>query len=411
MLRAHAESIYSRAIEECKPRAAVLRALERLPKVRGRLLVLAIGKAAWEMARVASDALGARIDEGLVITKHGHCKGALPRFTLMEGGHPVPDGDTLRATKEALAMTESLCADDVVLFLVSGGGSALFESIDFPLEELQRVTDELLGRGAEITEINTVRKHLSRVKGGKFAVHCAPAHVFTVVLSDVIGDRLDVIASGPSAPDLSTSEEALAIAARYGLTLSDAMRNSLLVETPKEIPNATYFIGGGVGELCRAAAAAALSLGYEVTLLDGLLTGEARVEGQRLAAIARSYAHATAPLAFITGGETVVHLRGKGLGGRNQELALSAALGIAGIPNVAVFSVGSDGTDGPTDAAGGYADGETVARLADLGMDAEAYLNENDSYHALAACDGLIVTGPTGTNVNDVAVVLVRPFE
>lgn len=407
MLRTHAEQIYSYAIEQNLPRAAVLRAIEQMPECRGRLLVVAIGKAAWEMARVSAESLGERIDAGIVITKYEHCKGQIPKFSLYEAGHPVPDGATLSATREALRLTRGLSPEDVVLFLVSGGGSALFESIDFPLEDLQRVTSELLSRGADIDEINTVRKHLSGVKGGRFAAHCAPAHVYTVVLSDVLGDRLDVIASGPSAPDLSTAEDALAIAEKYRLTMSEEMRAALARETPKEIPNASYLIGGGVDGLCRAAAHAAQTLGYRVTLLDGRLTGEARVEGARLAAIARQYKNATAPLAFIAGGETVVHLRGQGLGGRNQELALAAAIGIQGLPNVAVFSVGSDGTDGPTDAAGGYADGETVKRMAACGIDAEAFLADNDSYHALRAVDGLIVTGPTGTNVNDVAVVLV----
>ncbi len=406
-LQEDARLIYTTAINGCKPDAVISRALLDLPTVKGRLLVLAIGKAAWEMARCTEKRLGNRIDAGIVITKYGHSEGEIPHFTIFEGGHPVPDESTLRATEHALEATAHLTEDDVVLFLVSGGGSALFESIDFPLENLQRVTNELLSRGADIEEINTVRKHLSRVKGGRFAAHCAPAHVFTVVLSDVLGDRLDTIASGPSAPDLTTREDALRIVGKYGLSLNEKMRAALSSETPKRIPNASYCIGGGVGELCRAAEAAATALGYKTKILTESMVGEACEEGKTLAALARRHADTDVPLAFIAGGETVVHLRGQGLGGRNQELALAAAIGLDGIPNAAVFSVGSDGTDGPTDAAGGYADGKTLSRLAACGIDAQAYLEDNDSYHALAACDGLIFTGPTGTNVNDVAVVLI----
>ena len=408
-MREAAKRIYTQAIEASKPRAAVLRALDALPAFGGRLIVLAIGKAAWEMARVCGEALGERIDTGIVITKHDHSMGEIDRFEIYEAGHPVPDEDTLTATRRALSLTENLTRDDLVLFLVSGGGSALFESIDFSLEELRRITGELLAAGADITEINTVRKHVSNVKGGRFAAHCFPAHVYTVILSDVLGDRLDTIASGPSAPDETTKSDALAIANKYGLTLTDAMLASIEKETPKEIPNATYFIGGGVDGLCAAAKEAAETLGFRTELLEGYLTGEARDEGMRLASLALSRKDTDVPLAMVAGGETVVHLRGNGRGGRNQELALAAATVLDGHEGVSLFSVGSDGTDGPTDAAGGYADGGTVERIRACGLDARALLNNNDAYTALRASGDLIVTGPTGTNVNDVTVALVMP--
>ena len=229
-----------------------------------------------------------------------------------------------------------------------------------------------------------------------------------MVLSDIIGDPLDMIASGPAYPDSSTCDDARAIAAKYGLHLSPAAARCLEEETPKALDNVDTVITGSVRELCAAAAGACRELGYEPVVLTDSLDCEAREAGAFLAAIARSHQDTGRSLAFLAGGETVVHLTGTGLGGRSQELALSAAAGIAGLADTAVFSVGSDGTDGPTDAAGGYVDGDTAAALAARGLDAGAVLADNDAYHALQAVDGLIVTGPTGTNVNDVAVVLVR---
>ena len=255
--------------------------------------------------------------------------------------------------------------------------------------------------------MNTIRKRLSAVKGGKFALACAPAQVRSIVLSDIIGDPLDMIASGPAYPDSSTCEQAKEIAARYGLRLSDAAMALLDQETPKELSNVTTMITGSVRELCAAAAVKCEELGYEPVLLTDQLTCEAREAGIFLAGIIRTHAADGKKLAYIAGGETVVHLMGKGLGGRNQELALAAAPGISGIPGAAVFSVGSDGTDGPTDAAGGYVDSGTMKEFADKGVDVFAYLADNDAYHALGCVGGLVMTGPTGTNVNDVAVALI----
>ena len=241
----------------------------------------------------------------------------------------------------------------------------------------------------------------------RFAQACAPANVFAVVLSDILGDPLDMIASGPACPDASTCRQALAIAEKYGLKLSDEARRLLTVETPKTLDNVTTRITGSVRELCAAAAVQCRALGYEPVLLTDQLCCEAREAGSFLASVLRTHAGDGRRLAFLAGGETVVHLTGKGLGGRNQELALAAAPGIAGL-NAAVFSVGSDGTDGPTDAAGGYVDGDTNAALQAAGLDVFEVLKQNDAYHALKAVDGLLVTGPTGTNVNDVAVALLR---
>ena len=248
---------------------------------------------------------------------------------------------------------------------------------------------------------------MSAVKGGRFAEHCAPAQVFSIVLSDILGDPLDMIASGPAHPDASTAEDAHRVAAKYGLRLSPAARALLDEPLPAVLPNVTTVITGSVREFCAAAAAAAQRRGYTPILLTDQLNSEAREAGRFLAAIARSHAE-DGSLAYIAGGETVVQVKGKGRGGRNQELALAAAEGIAGLSNVAVFSVGSDGTDGPTDAAGGYVDGWTTAALARVEQSAAEALAENDAYPALNAVGGLIITGPTGTNVNDVAMLLIR---
>ena len=404
-LRQDADAIIRAAIAAVLPDEAVRRALKgrHFP---GRVLLVAAGKAAWQMARAAVEALGP-VDAGVVVTKYGHVQGQLPGVICYEAGHPVPDENSFRATQAALDLVAGAKETDTVLFLLSGGGSALFEKPLIPGGELQDITQQLLACGADIVEMNTIRKRLSAVKGGRFALACAPARVYSIVLSDILGDPLDMIASGPAVPDRSTCAQAQAIAETYGLRLSGAARACLQQETPKVLDNVETHITGSVRELCAAAAAACGQLGYQPVLLTDHLDCEAREAGRFLADIARTHAGRGQKAAYLAGGETVVRLTGHGLGGRNQELALAAAPGLAGLP-AAVFSVGSDGTDGPTDAAGGYVDGDTAAALAARGLDAGAVLADNDAYHALQAVDGLIVTGPTGTNVNDVAVVLVR---
>ena len=406
-LRKDADRIISESIKAVLPDEAVWRALKEFKPGGGRTLLVAAGKAAWQMARAAVDALG-HVDGGVVVTKYEHVKGEIPGVDCYEAGHPVPDENSFSATQKALELVEGLTAEDSVLFLLSGGGSALFEKPLIPGEELADVTRQLLACGADIVEMNTLRKRLSAVKGGKFAKACAPARVFSIVLSDILGDPLDMIASGPAYPDSSTREQAKAVVEKYNLKLSPAAAALLEIETPKVLDNVETHINGSVRELCAAAAKVCAELGYEPVYLTDMLACEAREAGSFLASILKSHASAGKSLAFIAGGETVVHLTGKGLGGRNQELALAAAPGIAGLEGAAVFSLGSDGTDGPTDAAGGYADGETLAALTDAGIDVARTLRDNDAYHALKAVGGLIVTGPTGTNVNDVAIALLR---
>ena len=404
-LRSHADAVAAASIRAVLPDRAVRRALEG-QVFPGRVLLVAAGKAAWQMAKAACDCLGERIDSGVVVTKYGHVMGPLAGIACREAGHPVPDENSFSGTQMALDLVRDLKPEDTVLFLLSGGGSALFEKPLVPGAVLQDITGQLLACGADIVEINTIRKRLSAVKGGRFAQSCMPARVFSIVLSDVLGDPLDMIASGPAVQDTSTCDQAIAIAKKYNLDLTDQAWQLLRQETPKELSNVTTRVNGSVRELCAAAAKACRELGYEPLVLTDQLTCQAREAGSFLASVVKTHAGTGKKLAFIAGGETVVRLTGDGKGGRNQELALSAAAGIAGIPGAAVFSLGSDGTDGPTDAAGGYADYQTAAELKSLGVDIYEVLGRNDAYHALQKVGGLIITGPTGTNVNDVAVAL-----
>ena len=405
-LRKDAEKIARGAIDSVSPEAAVRRALEG-KTFSGKLYLVSVGKAAWKMAEVAASCLEQPLEAGIVVTKYDHVEHPIPGVTCYEAGHPVPDENTFRATQAVLDMTADLDESDTVLFLLSGGGSALFEQPVVAEAELQSITRQLLACGADIVEMNTIRKRLSMVKGGKFAQWCAPAHVEAIVLSDILGDPLDMIASGPAASDQSTCADALAIAEKYQLELSDSAMDCLRTETPKELTNVSTQIIGSVRELCKAASEIAEELGYEPILLTDHLDCEAKEAGAFLADVLRTHACDGKKLVYLAGGETVVHLVGKGLGGRNQEIALAAAAGLAGIPNACVISVGSDGTDGPTDAAGGYSDGDTTKELAKHGLTVSGVLADNNAYHALKAVDGLIFTGPTGTNVNDVAIAMI----
>ena len=407
VLRRDAEAILRRAIDAAAPGRAVAQALDRRV-FPGRVFLAAVGKAAWPMADAAARTLGGALTRGVVVTKYGHGEGEIPRVACYEGGHPLPDARGLAGTRAILDMTRSLDPEDTVLFLLSGGGSALFEQPLIPLDELSSLTGQLLAAGCGITEINTVRKRLSAVKGGKFARRCAPARVETIALSDVLGDPPDMIASGPTVPDPSTCAQALDVVRRFHIALSPAARRCLTEETPKALPDTVFRVVGNVSTLCGAAAEGCRALGYAPLLLTDRLCCEAREAGSFLAAILRSHAADGRDLAFLAGGETVVHLSGHGLGGRNQEMALAAAPHLAGLSNAALLCAGSDGTDGPTDAAGGYADGGTWDALREKGVSWAAAMEDHDSYHALEAVGGLVVTGPTGTNVNDLALGLIH---
>lgn len=405
-LRRDADAIIKNALEAAQPDTAVKKALRETGFGSRTVHLVAIGKAAWQMAKCACEECA--VADGFVITKYGHSKGPIENVRIFEAGHPVPDENTFSATGEVIREAEKWGENDAVLFLISGGGSALFEKPLISGEEMQAVTSGLLACGADIVEINTVRKRLSAVKGGKFAQICAPARVYAVILSDVLGDPPDAIASGPACPDATTCEDALGIIEKYSLDISPAARALLGQETPKSLANVETRITGSVKQLCISAENTARRLGYEPVVLTDTLSCEAREAGRFLAAIAAAHQADGKSLAYICGGETVVRLTGSGLGGRNQELALAAAEGLSGLENTAVFSLGSDGTDGPTDAAGGYTDEFTAPALKAEGVKISEVLADNDSYHALEKTGGLLFTGPTGTNVNDLAVLLIK---
>lgn len=405
-LRRDAEAIARAAIEAVKPDAAVKRALKNVT-LSGRIYLVAVGKAAWQMARAAVEALDCSIQEGIVLTKYGHVMGPIPGLRCLEAGHPVPDEGSYRGTQAVLDMAAHLTEADTVLFLLSGGGSALFEKPLVPPEILEQVTQTMLASGADIVQINTIRKRLSAVKGGRFALWCAPARVESILLSDILGDPVDMIASGPAAADPVTCAQALETARRYGIDALPGVAECLAQETPKEVPNVHTQIIGSVRQLCKAAEETARQLGYEPIFLTDRMDQEAREAGRNMAEELVRRSKIGQKTALIAGGETVVKVTGTGLGGRNQELALAAAQVLSAVPNAALISVGSDGTDGPTDAAGGYADGDTCRQIREKGLDPRAMLENNDAYHALDAANCLIKTGPTGTNVNDVTIGLI----
>jgi len=403
--------IVRNSIESVLPDRAVKDALKKL-NLQDVFLV-SVGKAAWRMAKAAHEVLNGKIRKGIVITKYGHSEGSIDGFEIYEAGHPIPDENTLRATRRVMEMVEELNEKDTVLFLLSGGGSALFElpMEGVSLEELQEITDSLLKCGANIEEINTVRKHLSQVKGGRFAEKVYPARVVTLVLSDVLGDRVDMVASGPTCPDTSTSEEAIRILERYRISVSNDVKKALSKETPKHLSNVEIHVLGNVQKVCEAAKKIATEKGFNSEILTTTLDCEAKEAGRFIASIMKEIKFRDRPLekpaAVIFGGETVVHVKGNGLGGRNQELALSAAIALEGVEGVVLCSVGTDGTDGPTDAAGGIVDGRTAKILKEMGEDPVEYLENNDSDSALKKAGALLKTGPTGTNVNDLIVCLV----
>lgn len=414
-LRLGISKIVAGVISSVLPDTAVKEKIDEILKERplNDIVLVAIGKAAWRMASAAKELLGNRISKGIVITKYGHSEGDIEGIEVYEAGHPVPDENTILATKRALEMTANLSNSQIILFLISGGGSALFElpKDGITLAEMQGITNQLLKSGASIVEINTVRKHLSAVKGGRFAQHVAPAKVISLVLSDVLGDRLDSIASGPAYPDSSTSQQALEIVRRYNIQLSKEALEVLNEETPKKLYNVESHIIGSVKIACEKAQELAKKMGYNTLLLTTSLDCEAREAGMVFGSIAREIKSYNRPIkkpcAIVAGGETVVHVKGNGKGGRNQELALSFALSTEGLDGVALCSVGTDGTDGPTDAAGGIVDGQSAQKIRQAGYSPEELLENNDSYNALKVANDLLITGPTGTNVNDIVILLV----
>ena len=408
-IRRDAAEIFREALLEMLPDRAVKRSLANA-RLRDEIILIGIGKASWTMAKAATEVLDQRIVSGAIVTKYGHSEGSLPGIKIFEAGHPLPDSNTLKATEKILEITRQAGKDQTILFLVSGGGSALFEkpAHRLPIRFLSDITSRLLLSGADISELNTVRKHLSSVKGGRFAVHCMPAAIFQITLSDVLGDRPDMIASGPAVPDPSTSGEALAVIKKYKIPLSPEIESALRSETPKSLDNVSFEIAGNVTGLCRAAKIAAEKRGYISEIVTDKLDGEAKLAGYMAAerALDELGKSAEAKRCLIWGGETTVKVKGSGKGGRSQEVALAAAEKISGSGNIVILSAGSDGTDGPTDAAGGIVDGLTWGKIRSVSYDPVEMLENNDSYNALELAGALLKTGPTGTNVNDLVIAL-----
>jgi glycerate 2-kinase len=435
--RSVALDILGAALVAADPRMAVKRFLElegedllvgerhyHLPDYR-RILVVGAGKAGAAMAAGVEDVLGERVHGGIVNVKYGHVA-PTRRVRVHEAGHPMPDEQGLAGTAEMVGLLQQAGSDDLVVAVISGGGSAL---MDLPvegitLEHMKALTDALLRSGATINQINTIRKHLSQVKGGGLARIASPAHVIALLLSDVVGNPLDVIASGPTVPDTTTFRDAWQVLEQFGLTgqvpepILARLRAGMsgqIPETPKEGDE----VFGGVQNVvvasnelaAEAALARAREVGFNTLLLTTFLEGEAREAGKMFAAVARevvAYGRPVPrPACIVAGGETTVTVRGGGRGGRNQEMALSAALKIAGLEDVMIVCSATDGTDGPTDATGAIADGSTTSRAADLDLVPGEYLARNDSYSFFAQLGDLIKTGPTNTNVNDLTFVYV----
>jgi hydroxypyruvate reductase len=390
----------------------------------GRILVVGCGKAAASMAAALQDIFGAQISGGAVVVKYGHGV-HLEKIRVIEAGHPIPDQAGVAAAHQINGIVRGATQNDLILLVVSGGGSALMPlpATGLSLEDKQRTTEILLASGATIHEVNALRKHLSQLKGGRFAELAYPATLIAFILSDVVGDNLDVIASGPTVPDESTYQDCLEIIERYQLSdkLPAAVVRALMsgvrgecVETPKStnpiFHRVQNLIVGNNALALAAAQERAIALGYHARIISRSVHGESRVVAREYATLGKDMFleknSANRPACLIAGGETTVIVQGDGLGGRNQEFALAAALEIDAVEQIVILSAGTDGSDGPTDAAGAIVDGNSVRRGAANGMVARDFLARNDSYHFLQATDDLLKTGPTLTNVMDLQLIL-----
>ena len=427
-----AEEIYYSAIKAVDPYNAVVSQKEKIQKTYeegnfNRVLVIGFGKASPSMVKAVEDNFSNLITEGIAITKYGHIKRNLKSpIKVYEAGHPLPDENGLKATEKIINLLSSTDEKTMVLCLVSGGGSSLLvaplDEID--LESKKEINSLLLRSGAEIEEINIVRKHLSKVKGGRLAELAYPARVLSLIISDVIGDRIDVIASGPTAPDPSTYEDAIEVLKKYNLlkripqNIKEALekgRKGLIPETPKRKNNifekVENIIVGSNRIALLSAKKKAEEMGFETEILTFELKGEARMAGKWLAEKAIHFLNSKGKgrkICLLSGGETTVNVAGDGMGGRNMELALSFAIEIEGKSGITLLSAGTDGTDGLTDSAGAIVDGETVIKARKMGINPEDFLKNNDSYNFFKKVSGLFITGPTGTNVMDIQVVLLE---
>jgi len=436
-LRKHASGIFYAGLSAVEPEAAVKRFCRRrnnylvigglkynLDKF-DNIFVIGAGKACAPMSSAIEDLLGERITEGMVNVKYGHVA-SLKHVKLVEAGHPVPDENGRDGASKILNLAKKAGKDDLVICLISGGGSALlpFPAPGLTLRDKQNTIKELISCGATIHEINTIRKHTSLVKGGGLAKAVFPATLVTLILSDVVGDDLDVIASGPTVFDSSTYKDCIGIIKKYGLNRKlpgkvvkylTGGAEGKISETPKAgemifEKTRNYIVGSNI-ESIKSAKKKAESLKYNTIVLSSMIEGDTKEAALFHCAIAKEIVKTGLPVpkpaCIISGGETTVNVTGKGLGGRNQEFALAAALEIAGLENTVVLSVGTDGTDGPTDAAGAFADSTTLRRASVIGIDPLQYLSDNDSYNFFRKLGDLFITGPTNTNVMDLRIILV----
>jgi glycerate 2-kinase len=422
--------IFYAALKSADPYAAVKKHGGRIRRLyeeshSRRIAAAGFGKAACTMAKALEEELGDLVEDGVIVTKYGHCKDKIAKMQVFEAGHPLPDENGLKGTDRLIRLLRDSGEETLVVCLISGGGSSLLvrPCDGIRLEEKQEITRLMLRAGADIFELNTVRKHLSAVKGGRLAELAYPARVVSLILSDVIGDRLDVIASGPTAPDYTTFSDALGVLRKYDLMgrapasivdLLERGAGSAGPETPKEdnpaFDRVENIIIGSNGTAVRAAADKSESLGIDTEIVSSEISGEARAVGRELAERAKklkSGRPSGAAACLIAGGETTVTVTGEGTGGRNMELALSFAMEIDGCDGITLLSAGTDGTDGPTDSAGAIVDGGTIAGAKSSGLAPREYLENNDSYNFFRKAGGLFITGPTGTNVMDLQVILI----
>lgn len=435
-LRQSARLIWESALNAANPATCIRKFLQlndnvliaggKQIEIGGRLIVIGAGKPSAKMAQVVEEILGSHITDGLIVTKYGH---ALPlrRTKLVEAGHPIPDAAGMRAAHDTRELLRGLTRNDIVLVLISGGGSALWPAPaeGITLEEKQEVTHLLLRAGANIRELNAVRKHLSGIKGGQLAMWASPARVISLIMSDVIGDPIDFIGSGPTAPDTTSFSDALAIIQKYGLDVPKAVLERFqegahgnIPETPKPgdaiFKSVDNYVIANNRLLVDAATERARELQFNTLILGTEVEGEAKDIGRFFAAITRETARTgnpiKAPACILAAGETTVTVRGRGVGGRNQEMALAWAISMAARPfsaQACFASVATDGTDGPTTAAGGLVDPFTCSRAIELGLMPQKFLRANDSSNFLKTTGDLIVTGPTQTNLMDLQILLV----
>ncbi|MGI6607890.1 MAG: glycerate kinase type-2 family protein [Erysipelotrichaceae bacterium] len=393
------------SIKQSKPDIALRKYLKDISFNNGRLFVIAVGKASWLMAKTASDLIDKKIDKGIVITKYNHSQGSIHGFEIYEAGHPVVDENSLIATRRVLEITKNLNNNDDIIFLLSGGASALFENVNVNLNYLQDINKKLLYSAATIEEINTIRKRLSNVKGGKFARHCYPAFIHNFILSDVISEKADSVGSGPTVNDSTTKQQVIEINKKYNLQLADDIINN---STVSNLDNVNSILIGSVKILANSLKEVCIRLGYKTEIVKDDINCNYQLLCEKLVALAFNNQNPNTKSAFIFTGEVTVEVKGNGTGGRNQHLALLCAEKIKDLNKTTILCVSSDGSDGPTDAAGGYVDNNTFNKALTLGLDINEYLDNYDSYNCLKNLNQLIITGPTNTNVNDFYLLLIQ---